>query len=253
MRFLLIGCGLLVRELSDAITHSPHLIDVKFLPAGLHNSGGQPMRERLQQEIDSTDCSHYDAILLGYALCGMGLAGLRAADIPLVAARAHDCITLLMGSREKYDEYFKANSGVYFRSVSWTERAAEMHDQLPANGLSQDRAQLVARYGEEAGQYLYEEATRYQRSYSKLTYIRTGMDFEDTFAAQAQAEAKEKQWSYEEFAGCLTLFRRLLQGNWDSDFLIVPPHHRIAATYDENILRTDPPVDTKPVSHPRPE
>jgi hypothetical protein len=148
-----------------------------------------------------------------------------------------------MGSRETYDDYFKANPGVYFRSVSWTERGIEMHDQLPASGLSQDREKLIARYGEDAGQYLYEEATRYQKAYSKLTYIRMGSEFDDTFAAQAQAEAKEKQWSYEEFGGSLTLFRRLLQGNWDSDFLIVPPHHTIAATYDENITRADTPSD----------
>jgi hypothetical protein len=175
----------------------------------------------------------------------MGTSGLTAPAIPLVVPRAHDCITLLMGSREKYAEYYAANAGVYFRSVSWTERAAEMHDQLPANGLSQNRDELIARYGEDAGQYLYEEATRYQRSYRKLTYIRTGLEFEDTFAAQAEAEANEKHWSYEDFAGSLDLFRRLLRGDWNSDFLIVPPHHTIAATHDENILRADASPDTQ--------
>jgi Protein of unknown function (DUF1638) len=238
MRLLLIGCGLLVRELSDAIVHSPHLVDAKFLPAGLHDSGAKSMRQRLQQEIDATD-ANYDAIVLGYALCGTGTAGLKAPAIPLVVPRAHDCITLLMGGREKYADYFKANSGVYFRSVAWVERAGQMHDQLFAGGLSQDREALIAKYGEEAGQYLYEEATRYQRSYSKLTYIRTCSEFDDTCATQARAEAEEKRWSYEELAGSLTLFHRLLQGNWDSDFLVVPPHHRIAAAYNEDIMRAD--------------
>ncbi len=239
MRFLLIGCGLLVREISEAITHSPHLVDVRFLSAGLHNSGAKAMRRRLQQEIDSADSSHYDYILLGYALCGMGTSGLAAPAIPLVVPRAHDCITLLIGSRKKYEDYFKENSGVYFRSVSWVERSTEMHDQLAGSGLIQDRDELIARYGEEAGQYLYEEATRYQHSYSKLTYIRTGLDFDDISATRAEAEAKQKRWSYEEFAGSLTLFRRLLLGNWDSDFLVIPPHHKIAATYDENIMRAN--------------
>ncbi len=61
MRLLLIGCGLLVRELSDAIVHSPHLVDAKFLPAGLHDTGAKSMRQRLQQEIDSVDTADYDA------------------------------------------------------------------------------------------------------------------------------------------------------------------------------------------------
>ena len=82
---------------------------------------------------------------------------------------------------------------MYFRSVAWVERGREMHDQLGANGLSQDRDALIARYGEDAGQYLYEEATRYQRSYSKLTYIRTGSEFDDRCAEQAQSEAQGKE------------------------------------------------------------
>jgi hypothetical protein len=121
--------------------------------------------------------------------------------------------------------------------VAWVERGREMHDQLGANGLSQDRDALIARYGEDAGQYLYEEATRYQRSYSKLTYIRTGSEFDDRCAKQAQAEAQEKNWTYEEFPGDPTLFRRLLAGDWDASFLVVPPDHEICATYDEEIVR----------------
>ena len=238
MRLLLIGCGLLLRELSDAIVHSPHLVDAKFLPAGLHDSGAKIMRQRLQEEIDAADPASYDAIVLGYALCGMGLAGLKARNIPLVLPRAHDCITLLTGSREKYAEYFKANSGVYFRSVGWMERAAQLHEQLFAGGLSQDRDALIARYGEEAGQYLYEEATRYRQSYRKLTYIRTASKFDHLCAGQAQAEANEKNWTYEEFAGDLNLFRRLLAGEWLSDFLVVPPGDEIVATNDEEIVKS---------------
>lgn len=89
-----------------------------------------------------------------------------------------------------------------------------MHDQLTGNGLVQDRDELIARFGEEAGQYLYEEATRYQRSYCKLTYIRKGQDLDGPSALLAQEEAKQKRWTYEELNGSLTLFRRLLQGSW---------------------------------------
>jgi hypothetical protein len=237
MRLLLIGCGLLLRELSDAIVRSPHLIDATFLSAGLHDTGAKSMRRRLQEQIDAADTSQYDAIVLGYALCGTGLAGLTAPAIPLVMPLAHDCITLLMGSREKYADYFKANTGVYFRSVAWVERGREMHDQLGANGLSQDRDALIAKYGEDAGQFLYEEATRYRKSYRKLTYIRTGSQFDDRCAEQAQAEANEKNWTYEEMSGDVSLFRRLLAGDWQADFLIVPPGHEIVATYDDEIVK----------------
>jgi hypothetical protein len=114
-----------------------------------------------------------------------------------------------------------------------------MHEQLSSSGLSEDRDALIAKYGEEAGQYLYEEATRYRRSYSKLTYIRTGSEFDDAMALRARAEAVEHNWKFGEFAGDVTLFRRLLAGDWHSDFLIVPPGHTIAATHDEEIVRAD--------------
>jgi hypothetical protein len=73
-----------------------------------------------------------------------------------------------------------------------------------------------------------------------LTYIRTGSEFDDTFVKQAQDEASERSWTFEEFAGDLNLFRRALSGEWQSDFLVVPPGQVIAATYDEEIVRVDP-------------
>lgn len=240
MRILLIGCGLLLRELSDAIVHSPHLIDARYLPAGLHDSGIKPMRNRLQEEIDSVDSAQYDAVVLGYGLCGTGTAGLKARSLPVIIPRAHDCITLLMGSRSKYSAYFDSHPGVYFRSVGWIERAGQFSGQLSNTGLSENLDVLIAHYGEEAGTFLYEEATRYKRSYNKLTYIRTGSELDDTFVEKARTEAVEKKWEFEEFGGELTLFRRLLAGNWDVDFLVTPPGHEIVASYDENIVRAVP-------------
>ena len=146
----------------------------------------------------------------------------------------------IMGSRFKYAEYFGANPGVYFRSVGWVERAAELHGQLVSGGLCEDRDALIAKYGEERGQFLYEEATRYHRSYHKLTYIRTGSELDDQSAGQAQQEAAGKGWEYEEVSGSLNLFRRLLAGDWQSDFVIVPPGHRLTGTHDDEILKSEP-------------
>ena len=133
MRLMLIGCGLLVREWSDAIVHGPHLVDVALLPAGLHSGGAVMMRRSVQSAIDAVTTS-YDAILLGYGLCGCGLNGIHSGQVRLVMPRAHDCITLLMGSRERYRAFFQANSGTYYRSVGWAERAEDLQDQIP--GLS---------------------------------------------------------------------------------------------------------------------
>jgi len=240
MRFHLIGCSVLIRELSDAIVHSPHTVDALYLPAGLHDSGAKPMRERIQQAIDEADSFRYDAVLLGYGLCGNGLVDLRSRATQVIVPRAHDCITLLMGSRLRYRSYFDANSGVYFRSAGWVERAAEMEEQLCALGCSASESDLIAKYGEEAGRYLYEELTRYRRNYTKLTYIRTACDDGANFITQARAEAAEKGWRFEEIDGDNSLFRQLLSGDWNDDFLVVPPDHRIVASYNEDILTAAP-------------
>ena len=83
------------------------------------------LRKRVQEEIDKTEARHgqieesnqvlrrieYDAILLGYCLCSNGIVGLSSRKVPLIIPRGHDCITLLLGSREKYQEYFNTHRG----------------------------------------------------------------------------------------------------------------------------------------------
>lgn len=239
MRLLLIGCSVLIRELSEAIVRSPHVIDAQYLTAGLHDSGAKAMRLRIQEAIDAAP-SHYDAIVLGYALCGNGLAQLKARAVQLVLPRAHDCITLLMGGRAKYAEYFHAHPGVYYRSAGWVERAGELEQQMSGMGFSTDLDALIEKYGEEGGRYLYGELTRYHSSYNKLTYIHTGSDHDAIFVERARAEAAEKNWAFEEMKGNMTLFSRLLAGDWKDDFLIVPPGYRSVPTHNEDILAAVP-------------
>src|SRR5208282_6040086 len=115
MRLKLIACQVLTREMNAVVARSPHVIDAEILPMGLHDLGAS-MRPQLQQRIDAADEDGHDAILLGYALCGRGTEGLHAGKTQLILPRAHDCIGLLMGSRDRFQTYFGAHPGVYFRS-----------------------------------------------------------------------------------------------------------------------------------------
>jgi hypothetical protein len=236
MRLLMIGCGVLLRELSDAIVHSPHMVDAVYLPTGLHDTGATLMREGIQKAIDDNEGKKYDAIVLGYALCGTGLAGVRARSVQLVIPRAHDCIALLMGSREKYKNYFNSNPGTYYRSIGWVERDDQLVEQVAGIGLDCNLATMIEKYGEDNGRFLYEEMSGYKRNYSRLTFIRTGLEVDDSFRKRAQAEAVEKGWKFEEFDGSTTLFHRLLAGKWDEEFLLVPPGHQIVSSNDDWIL-----------------
>jgi hypothetical protein len=239
MRFKLISCEVLFREMCHACAHSPHQVDVEFLPKGLHDLGGTPMAAKIQEVMDRTPEGVYDAILLGYGLCGNGLDGLAARHTPLVLPRAHDCIALLMGSAERHQAYFDGNPGTYYRSTGWLERGKGLQQLTHSTtGFDESLEAMIARYGEDNGRYLYEEMTRYRAQYSKLTFIETGLEAGGTFIAEAAAEAEEKGWSFERLRGDLEWLRRLVEGEWtEGGFVVAAPGQQIAASYDAGVVK----------------
>jgi hypothetical protein len=243
MRLKLICCEVLTQEMNLVLSRSRHSIERETLPMGLHDLGAS-MRPRLQERIDAADADGYDAILLGYALCGRGTEGLRAGKTQLVLPRAHDCIGLLMGNRRRYQAYFDAHPGVYFRSPGWIEYQIPDQTLEPANsaasntiGERQTREELIAQYGEDNGNYLFEQFNAYRRRYSGLTYISTGAGSEERFRSLARAEAEKEGWAFEEIEGSLTLLERLVNGEWDAaDFLVVPSGATVQGTLGESIV-----------------
>jgi hypothetical protein len=239
VRLKLISCEVLFREMCDACARAPHQVDVEFLPKGLHDLGRKPMAAKIQEAVDRTPDGTYQAILLGYGLCGNGLDGLTARHTRVVVPRAHDCIALLMGSRERYQAYFERNPGTYYRSTGWLERGKDLQ-QLVHNaiGIDESLEALIARYGDDNGRYLYGELTRYRSQYSKLTFIETGIEPDARFVLDAAAEAAEKGWRFERLAGDLAWLRRMVAGEWaEAEFAIAGPGERIVASYDGAILK----------------
>jgi hypothetical protein len=229
MRLKLIGCEVLYREVCAAVARSVNQIDIEFLPKGLHDMGSRRMRARIQEAVDGAAGGPYEAVLLGYALCGNGLAGLEARSVPLIIPRAHDCITLFLGSRERYREYFENHAGVYFHTSGWIERG-----QNPGTQLSWAFDELVERYGEEDARYIYQELTKH---YRQFTFIEMGVEPDSRFEEQTRREAVARSWEFEKVQGDMSLIRRLVDGPWDDRrFLVAPPGSHVVVTHDEEIL-----------------
>jgi uncharacterized protein DUF1638 len=241
VRLKLIGCEVLYREFCAAVARSPHQVDIGFLPKGLHDLGAAPMVGRLQSEVDTVDPERYEGILLGYGLCGMGVAGLVARRIPLVLPRAHDCITLFLGAKERYLDYFNQHPGVYFKTSGWIERGAGTDEinqnALRRQGFALTHNEMVAKYGEENAAFLEQELLRYRTSYTQFTFIEMGVEPDDRFERCTIEEAALRGWHYEKVQGDMALIEGLVNGDWDPEkYLVVPPGHRIVARYDDGII-----------------
>lgn len=243
MRLKLIACEILYREFCAAVARSANQVDIEFLPKGLHDVGQAGMSARLAEVLGGIDESKYDAVLLGYALCSNGLVGLTARNVPLVVPRAHDCITFFLGSRERYLEYFQDHPGAYFKTSGWIERGDGLaqlgQDSIPQTaGMNRTYEELAAKYGEDNARFLYEQLCDMTRNYSRLTFIEMGIEPDDRFEQQTRREAAERGWTFEKLAGDMSLIQGLVDGPWDADrFLVVPPGCRIAASFDEGIIK----------------
>ena len=243
MHLKAIVCQVLSREMEYVLPRTPHDVDVEVLTMGLHDLGSG-MRTHLQDRIDAADASGYDAILLGYGLCGRGTEGLRAGSTKLVLPRAHDCIGILMGGHKNYAAYFEGHPGVYYRSPGWIEFQAPGQWLQPAQAMTKSslgerrtREELIAQYGEENGNYLYEQFSAYRRHYSGLTYISTGVPSDEDCRALARAEAEREAWTFDEVKGAPALLQRMVNGEWDAaSFLVVPAGATVCAALGNAVV-----------------
>jgi len=242
----LLACEILFRELCAAVARSINRIDIEFLPKGLHDIGQDRMRQRLQNTLAAVDQDTYDAVLFGYGLCSNGIVGLEANTVPLVIPRAHDCITFFLGSRHRYQDYFFANPGVYFKTSGWIERGDDLRQYGPESiqqksGMMQSYDEMVAKYGEDNAQFLRAQLGDMTNNYSGLAYIEMGIEPDDRFERHARQVADDRGWRFQKLQGDMRLIQSLVDGPWDDErFLVVPPGHRVQPSFDENVVRAVP-------------
>jgi hypothetical protein len=240
MRLKCLACDALARIVYLCAAQSSHIVDVELFQLGLHNDPSD-LQARLQEKIDATTGLGYDAIALAYGLCGQATAGLIARDIPLVIPRAHDCITLFLGHRERYKDEFENHPGTYWYTLDYMERKDGGSTALSLGSGSDTDInavydEYVEKYGVDNADYLMEVMGAWQSHYQRAVFINMGVGDSAAVEAEAQSEATKRSWNFERVTGDLVLVRRLLAGDWETDFLLVEPGQQITMTYDDDVV-----------------
>jgi hypothetical protein len=245
MRLKVIGCEVLARPIYLCAARSPHIVDVTFLRRGLHETPPD-LRACLQEEIDRVG-PEYDAAVLVYGLCGGATAGLRAGSVPLVVPRAHDCITVFLGSRDRYREEFTSHPGTYWYALDYLEREDTTSSSTGMLGIGAGTdaelqvayEQYVELYGKDNADYLMETLGGWKDHYDRAAFVDMGVGDTTAIEARARAEAQGRGWLFERIAGDLSLVRRAVEGDWDADYLVLQPGLRLAQTYDEDVIAAE--------------
>ena len=246
MRLQFIVCDMLMLPAEHLAAASPHEIVFTDLSASLHVEP-VPLRDRIQEEIDRIEAEdpEVDAIILGYGLCGGATAGLEARRAPLVLPRAHDCVTIFLGSRERYQREQTETPGTYWFTEDNVKRGNAFMGRLlgsseRSDGVQATYEEYVEKYGKENADYLMEALGEWQQHYSRGAFLETGLASDDEAQQRARNETEQRGWRFETVLSDLTLIQRLLDGEWNEDFIVVQPGETLAMSYDDDVVKTVP-------------
>lgn len=200
----IIACGTIRDELGLVAPD----IETEFLEAGLHDYP-ERMRASINAAIAATPGRR--TILLGYGRCSNGTVGLEAGPHRLILPASDDCITLLLGSRRRYLEEFAAAPGTFYYTRGWSE---EMDDPY------REYQKAIPRLGEERA---HRVALMIMESYTRLALIETGAYDAARCEEYVARVAEFYSLPVERLRGDLRLFRKLVNGPWDAEFIVVEP------------------------------
>lgn len=232
-----IACGVIEPEVRHFAAGSTHIQELVFLPQGLHDDPGRMQRE-LQAAVNRAEANPMvAAIVLVYGLCGRGVENLRHDRCPLVIARAHDCVTLFLGDKDRYAAHQKKQPGTYWYNPGWIRGHASPGPDREARL----RREYAEKFGEDDVDYLIEMDQAGLAHYDRAAYVGLGLGDPQQEEEYTKSCAACLGWGFDRVPGDPALLKALLHCEWDAKrFLVVPPKHVIRLTADDSIIRAEP-------------
>ena len=214
-REVMIACNTLKTEIEHVASVNGIKRRTVWLESKLHNVPTN-LKDKLQQALDEVQDA--DRVLLGYGNCGNVVQGLVAGDFEIIVPRLDDCISLVMGSQRRREQYSRDNHALYFTD-GWMDQGHNIID---------DYQGVVDKYGEEEAEDIF--AMMYVH-YDTMAYLDTGLyDVEELMnRTRFISELTETVQKVE--PGTLAYVERLVCGPWPDDlFVRIAPHEVVPAS-----------------------
>ncbi len=213
MRIKFIVCDVIYDELKSKIPKNWNVVNFEKR----FHEHSDVLKEKLQAEINkSQDC---DIIVLGYGLCGNGTVGLVSPKVSLVIPKIDDCISLLLGSVEERKKQLKIEPGTYFLTRGYIGEA----EDFIVSGFSE----IKDKYDKKTWQRIIKEMLK---NYRRVVFINTGNYNPSQWRKKAKREAAKLGLRFEELNVPGKFLDKVLNENWDGQFIIVKPGSKI--TFD---------------------
>lgn len=237
MAYKLICCEVFSREIYKELLESNNSVFPVFTQK-LSHVHPESLRDLIQREIDKTESEIFNYILLGYGLCGNAINGIQAKNIPLVIPRAHDCCTILLGSKEAYKMHFAHRASCRWTSGGYMELGdtrLKENESSVFYDLNINYLDLVEKYGEDNAAYIIDSLTPKDGSNEQMIFIQTPPYKKLGSKDKAEKAATSKGCEFELIEGNVRLLHMLINGIWpEEEFLVVPPRYHVEGVYDHN-------------------
>lgn len=205
-----IGCEVILDEIKDKI---PSNWEVVKFEKKLHEKSDY-LRDMLQKEIDNSQ--QFEVIILGYGLCGKSVDGLVSRNAYMIIPKCDDCIAMLLGSVAEYKKQFSNVPGTYYLTRGYIGESD--------NPLLGSFSEIRDKYDEETWKWILKEMLK---NYKRIAFISTGNYDPEEWRNIAIKEAGKLDLNFEELKGTNEFFRKILNCEWDREFLVLKPGEKV--------------------------
>jgi Protein of unknown function (DUF1638). len=138
--YKVISCGIF-KPYIESVSLNFDLYDIEYLEIQQHNQP-KKLSQTIQDVINQSQ--NYDKIIVLYGLCGGALLSIKTSHTPLIVVCVHDCMSILLGSKKKYNDFVNKN-----KLLNWSCYSLKIN-----NFMNDSLSQWEEKYDEETIEYL---------------------------------------------------------------------------------------------------